>query len=94
MAKPSMKIIYTDPNAKAVCRVIYAGPDAAVPYQVLVEELGLDGEGNERWAPARSHMPIEVVAYHILAAVGRKECTPTFDGGVVTYDARSVKFHD
>lgn len=94
MPKPEMKIVYTDPNAKAVCRLIYAGPEGKVPYQILVEELGEDGEGKERWAPARSHMPIEVVAFHILAATGRKECTPTVDGGVVTIDARSVKFHD
>lgn len=94
MAKPSMKIVYTDPNAKAVCRVIYAGPEGKIPYKVVVEELGVDGEGLERWAPARSHMPYEVVAFHILAAVGRKECTPTITDGVVTYDARAVKFHD
>lgn len=94
MAKPSMKIIYTDPNAKAVCRLIYAGPEGPVPYQILIEEHGVDGEGNERWAPARSYMPIEVVAFHILAAAARKECTPTVVDGVVTYDARSVKSHD
>lgn len=94
MAKPSMKIVYTDPNAKAVCRVIYAGPEGKIPYQVVVEELGVDGEGAERWAPARSHMPYEVVAFHILAAAARGECKSTVTGGVVTYDAKSVKFHD
>lgn len=92
MAKPSMVIIYDDPNAQKVCRAIYAGPEGKVPYQIKVEEQYEDGDGNPGWAPARSHMPVEVVLAHACQSLARGTAKATVVEDVVRYDVRGVKF--
>lgn len=93
MAKPDMVILYNCPIAKVPSRILYrADASGKEPHQVDVEQHGLDGIGQERWAPpAGAHM----ISWAILAAVLRQvaigKVTPVkADDGSVTIDAREI----
>lgn len=92
MAKPDMVILYNCPIARMPSRILYRADAGKEPHQVDIEQHGIDGMGQERWAPTNgAHM----VAWAVLAAVLRQvavgKVTPVkAEDGSVTIDAREI----
>jgi len=97
MAKPDMIILYNCPVARMPSRLLYntdgGGPE---PHKVTVEQHGVDGMGQERWAPPPTpHLLPWVVLAAVLRQVALGKITPSRDAegattAPVTIDAREI----
>jgi len=99
MAKPTVIVIYNDPNNKLVSRLVYQPNDADIDpqrqYQVVVEESGIDGLGNARWAPAQNRFPYEITLAEAVAALVSDDTKVKVDRstpGLILVDMTDIDF--
>lgn len=89
--KPDLVILYNDPIAKAPGRILYFIGTGPEPHKVVVEQQGLDGLGNERWAtPAGTFLNAWAVLAYVTRHLAMGKITATQDGDITRVDARET----
>lgn len=84
-------VLYNDPNAKKLCRIVHSGPDSKPAYQFKVEEEYQDEDGQPGWQEARNRFPFEITLALVADALARGTIKGEVDAnGNVRIDARSV----